>query len=574
MKRYILFICFFLNALILNGQNTKFIVWGDTQFQNPDIFESFVHKTSLINPELVLHVGDMIHGYTYNINNAAKQWERFKKQIAPIHVPFYPTPGNHDITTKEIVDAYAEAWEFNDKLYYSFSINNCAFIVLNAFEDQDFYKISDSQFNWLKKELETYKNRNIFISIHPPLHLENNNFEWKRIHNLLTQYNVRAVFTGHYHFYDFRQIDGIDYFCLNTSGNMSLNTGFLGGYSHHMLAVEVNGDSLNYLVHTLDSIYSYDDVNVNERENSKKYFEPSKTFRLKMNMGNIDTTISITINNNSNEMRVYKLNWIMPDTTWKIYPNHSVVNIPAQSNITPEYKVVVSDPNLSRNEMPYLNVESDYKTLKNKINISVQKISLFVPLVAYASLVNNEVIIDGILSEFDWQNKNKIYNLFTDANFTKETENTEVTVLYNNTYLFIGIQGAEPNPSGLSAAAYGEIPLVFADDDFELYFDTNLDLKTFYRLMVNPAGTILSSGPEGRYTFTFDVAVKTGSDKWSAEFKIPFEQIKTLKPMPGDVWGFNIRRHRQQAETVQSDWSKMNERPPYQPEYFGLLEFR
>ncbi|MHB8852531.1 MAG: hypothetical protein ACYC6P_04125 [Ignavibacteriaceae bacterium] len=31
----------------------------------------------------------------------------------------------------------------------------------------------------------------------------------------------------------------------------------------------------------------------------------------------------------------------------------------------------------------------------------------------------------------------------------------------------------------LSSVAYGDIPLVFGDDDFELYFDTNRDQTTF-----------------------------------------------------------------------------------------------
>jgi len=63
-----------------------------------------------------------------------------------------------------------------------------------------------------------------------------------------------------------------------------------------------------------------------------------------------------------------------------------------------------------------------------------------------------------------------------------------------------------------------------------------------------------------------------GDKFWSAEFKIPYKEIKTKPPKPGDVWGFNVRRHRQQTEPAQRDWSKMRNFP-YQPQYFGLLKF-
>lgn len=574
MKKNYCFFSLFIISSVLFAQHTKFVLWGDSQFQNPEVFEEFVQKTTLINPDFVVHVGDMIHGYTYNINSARKQWERFKKQIAPLKAPFYPTPGNHDVTTKEIVEAYAEAWNNTDKFYYSFTKNNCTFIILNAFENQDFYKISDEQFEWMKNVLEANKDNNIFISLHPPLHLEKDNKEWERIHNILKHYRTRAVFTGHYHIYDYRKIDGIDYFCLNTSGNMSLNTGFLGGNSHQILSVEVNNDSLSYLIYTQDDIYAHDAVDINERAHSRKYFEHEKTVRLKTTNQKIDTTVSIEIKNSSNENRFYKLTWSIQNNSWNIYPYYSEVEIPADSQIFFQYKIEASNPEFSRNELPYLNVESDYKTVKGYNNISKQKISLFVPPQIYASQIHNEIIIDGSLSEDSWNSEEKITNLYSDFNFTKAPEKTEITILYDEKYLYAGIKGAEPNPEGLSAIAYSELPLVFGDDDFEIFFDTNLDFKTFFRLMVNPAETILSSGPEGRYTFTFDVAAYIGNDFWSAEFKIPFEQFKITKPNAGDVWGFNVRRHRQQADAVQSDWSKMNEHPPYQPEYFGLLEFK
>ncbi len=160
-----------------------------------------------------------------------------------------------------------------------------------------------------------------------------------------------------------------------------------------------------------------------------------------------------------------------------------------------------------------------------------------------------------------------------DTKGTLAPERTEARVLYGPDHLYVAIVGEEPNPGGLAALSHGEIPLVFGDDDFELFFDPQRNLKTYYRLMVNPAGTKFNSSPAGLFTVKYDVATHVGKASWSAEFRIPYSSLDTSRPEPGDVWGLNVRRHRQQADPAQRDWSKMDNFPP-QPVYFGLLEFQ
>lgn len=573
MKRKLLLILSSLIITSVNAQKLKFTVWGDTQFQNPEIFETFIEKTNLLNPEFVIHVGDMIHGYTYSMVSAAKQWERFKHQINPLQVPFYPTPGNHDVTTKEILEAYADAWNQHDKFYYSFEIQNNLFVVLNAFENQDFYVIGDSQFNWLKNTLENTGSENIFVSLHPPMHLSHKE-NWEKIHKLLVRHNVRAVFTGHAHIYDYRNIDGIDYFCLNTSGHLGGYENHLAGKSRHILQVEVNDDKINYAVFTEDNIYPHNIVHPDERKRAGKYFEPDKSIRLNPQNTIVDTTVNIEFVNRSLEERTYSVNWDITSNDWEILPYHKDFTIPANSSIYLPFSIISSTAEFKRTNMPYLVVQSPYKTLNGINTYSEHKISLFVPPTTAAYKINDQINIDGDLNESSWNVHEFIDEMYIDVNGTPAKESTTVIVLYDSNNIYVGIKGEEPNPGGLSALAYGDIPLVFADDDFELFFDTNNDMKSFYRLMVNPKGTTLSSGPGGLFSYSFDVTTHIGKDYWSAEFLIPFDQINTNAPSQGDYWGFNVRRHRQQADQPQSDWSKMNTHPPYQPEYFGLLIFR
>jgi 3',5'-cyclic AMP phosphodiesterase CpdA len=554
-----------------NAQQFRFAVWGDSQFQNPEAFEETVRRTELLKPDFVIHTGDMIHGYTYSLDNARRQWKRFKQQIEPLSVPFYPTPGNHDVTTKEIQPAYTEAWG-EDKLFYSFDYENSHFIILNAYYNQIFDSVTSNQMEWLKEDLEKAKKKeNIFVSIHSPLHL-NPKYNWTPVHDLLKKYPVKAVFTGHYHYYDYRVTDGIKYFCLNTSGNMTIYSE-AAGRSHHFLWITVDSEEIDIAVLTKDNIYKPDFVLPGELAAASKVLEKNETIVISDPVNGIDTTLHITIKNNSNRVRNYKIepetddyNWVFP---WRGYTRTLE---PGEEESLP---VSVSYPGgkVSRTEMPKIKVSTEYYNQRGERSEYIYYYYLFNPPVTYAYKTTTEIILDGIDNEEAWRTVPGIEELYINENNVPAEENTSVKVLYDDENLYVFVKGEEPYPAGLTAAAYGDIPLVFGDDDFEIYFDTNRDLETFYRLMVNSKGTVLSSGPEGRFTFDFDVNTHIGKDFWSAEFRIPLKEIKITESPAGKYWGFNVRRHRMQAEIPQSDWSKMNTYPPYQPEYFGIIHF-
>ena len=570
MSRTILFLLIFVTQSF--AQDFRFVVFGDSQFQNPEVFEAFTEKAELLKPDIYLHVGDMIHGYTYNIENAQKQWKKFNAQIKNLSAPFYPTPGNHDITTKEIEPAYIENWG-KGRLNYSFNFENSHFIILNTGEDQKFDKLTGAQVDWLIDDLENSKSaENIFISMHSPLHL-GHKFNWDSVHTIIKKYPVRAIFSGHYHTYDQRRIDGIQYINLTSSGNLPYEN-HLAGRSHNLLFVTVSDDSVSIAVINKNNIYKVEEVAPDEYNRSQKYFmsdqtaiisDPSKT--------GVDTTLKIPVQNYSDEKRKFNLRWKTESEEWKFDPIMKIVEVDSGKTGYAEFHISGPAKNYKRNDLPKLLVSSDYTTQTGDDTESEYFVELFYPPKISANFIDVKINLDGKLAEDFWNEIKGIKNTFVDDKKTPAEEKTFVKLAYDEKNIYVGIKGEEPNPEGLSAKAYGDIPLVFADDDFEIFFDTNRDLKTFYRLMVNPAGTTLSSSPEGRFTFDFEVETFTGEDYWSAEFKIPFDEIDVETPQAGDKWGFNFRRHRQQAELVQSDWSKMQNYPPYQPEYFGLLIF-
>ncbi|MHB8578796.1 MAG: metallophosphoesterase [Ignavibacteriaceae bacterium] len=573
-KLSLLLVIFVFFSLTVDSfaQEFHFVVWGDSQFENQKTFDEIVKETELLHPDFVIHVGDMIHGYTYDINTARKQWKKFKEQISPLTVPFYPTPGNHDVTTKEIQPAYTETWG-KDKLFYSFNYKNSHFIILNAFLNQDFDTIPPKELEWFKNDLENAKNaENIFISFHSPLYM-NPKYDWKPIQELLKKYSIKGVFSGHYHIYDFRVENGIPYFCLNSSGNMDF-TNFLAGYGHGFLYVTVNGGKVSYAFISNGKVYPPDAVKAGESRRSPVFFNSDKTIIINdPSKAPVKLETKVPVINRSNITRNYNLTWKTGDYRWKFEPWGANVSVgPGQTKMV---KFSISGPkgNFTRDELPKLKISSPYKSLSGNETRSIYYFRLFSPPRTVAKFTGEKIVLDGVPDEKVWQSVKGINQLYSGYTGELAKERTNIKILYNNKNLYVSIVGEEPNPQKLSAVAYGDIPLVFGDDDFELYFDTNHDQTTFYRLMVNPKGTILCSSPKGLFSFKFDVKTHVGKDSWSAEFKIPFSQLNMKEPSRGEIWGFNVIRHRLQSKIQQSFWSLMQYYLPYQPEYFGLLKF-
>ena len=569
----VLFLLFLVIApLRAPAADFKFVVWGDSQFHNLDVFQRSIVETEALKPSFVLQVGDMIHGYTYDPENARRQWALFKRQLQPLTVPFYPVPGNHDVTTAEIEPVYGEVWG-NDRYYYSFDLGSSHFVVLNTYAQQKYDTIVPEHMEWLRDDLEKHKeSENIFLAFHSPLHM-NESYDWNSVHNLLKKYPVRGVFTGHSHIYDYRRLDGIDYFCLNTSGWMPFNEHLLG-HSHHFIVVSVRDKQVDYAVVTDGRIYPPDAVPPDEYKKARTYLKEEQTIIIPDPAEQeIYTTVTISLDNQTLGRRAFELTWETEDFRWDFDPWGARVTLePGEKNAL---DFVISGPRdyFSRANLPRLKVESPYTNSRGYSTTLVYYHRLFTPPKTGARRLIGELTLDGKLTEEAWKQTPSIKQLYLDAAGHPAPEDILVKVLYDDTHLYVYVEGEEPRVAGLAAYAHGDLPLVFGDDDFELYFDTNRDLKTFYRLMTNPEGIILCSGPDGLFSFKFDVKTFIGRDYWSTEFKIPFSELKTTTPQPGAQWGFNVRRHRQQAIPAQRDWSKMNNFP-YQPQYFGLLVFQ
>ena len=168
-------------------------------------------------------------------------------------------------------------------------------------------------------------------------------------------------------------------------------------------------------------------------------------------------------------------------------------------------------------------------------------------------LVNPQIIVDGILSEKEWENAIAVdldYEVNPGNNIIPK-EKTKVYVLYSDTHLYIGFHAFQ-KPEEIRASIRSRDDLGMISDDFVIIaFDTYGDSRNNYLLLSNAFGSQLDARAvnaltdEDRYDINFNVDHQTSgtivSDGYQVEFKIPFASL----PFPNgnnQEWNFNFQR--------------------------------
>ena len=164
--------------------------------------------------------------------------------------------------------------------------------------------------------------------------------------------------------------------------------------------------------------------------------------------------------------------------------------------------------------------------------------------------VENPPVIDGDLTDPIWQYADIATNFFrAKEGITHSAElNTEVRVLYDENTLYIGVRCEEPDMKSLRETKTRRDSFVWQNDCIEVMLDTYHDRRNCYIFAVNTLGTQADErvGNESVFDMSWDAKwdakVKKHSDNWTAEFAIPFREVRFNRR--NTTWGINFWRVR------------------------------
>jgi len=183
------------------------------------LFTEAIETANKINPDFVVICGDMVHN-----SDSDEQFQELIRisRLLNEDIKLYWVAGNHDVGDKPTRAGLAQYKEQFGEYNYSFQEENCYFIVLNSSICYDPGSVPDEWeilISFLEKELQTaasVQQRHKIIFMHHPLYLndpnEGDNYfvipsaRRAKIIDLITEYDVSAVFTGHLHRNNYKKI--------------------------------------------------------------------------------------------------------------------------------------------------------------------------------------------------------------------------------------------------------------------------------------------------------------------------------------------------------------------------------
>ncbi len=183
-----------------------------------------------------------------------------------------------------------------------------------------------------------------------------------------------------------------------------------------------------------------------------------------------------------------------------------------------------------------------------------------------AARASGEINIDGKLNEPAWA------SAVPSGEFTQSypkigappTDPTEVRVLYDDQALYVGVKMFDSHPDSIAAQlARRDITGIYSDW-LHVMVDSYHDRRTSFRFSVNPRGVqkdVLefddNRGEDLNWDAVWQVGTSVDSTGWTAEYRIPFSQLR-FGPAPSGVervWGIQIMR----------DVARRNERDSWSP---------
>jgi hypothetical protein len=166
--------------------------------------------------------------------------------------------------------------------------------------------------------------------------------------------------------------------------------------------------------------------------------------------------------------------------------------------------------------------------------------------------------VDGVVDEPAWRDAPVAGDFIQSKPRTgyPASERSEVRVLYDDQYLYIGAVLYDSDPDALIAQHLEQDFLSLNDDVFGVSLDPFLDRRNAYYFFINPLGAIRdgqaydnSRASNTEWEGVMDVRTSVHDEGWSLEVRIPFSTLRFDPSRSEQVWGLNfLRRVRRRGE--------------------------
>jgi len=255
-----------------------FAVHSDlTGGEREDIYEVAIAQMSLLRPEFIINVGDLIEGGTEDVANINTQWDSFDERARRAKAPLFYVGGNHDRTGQVMQDV----WQ--DRLgpgYYHFRYKDTLFLVLDTedntaarmkeINDMRNYalpfaeagewekfratpyatmpenrggNITEAQSQYMIDAIDSNDDvRHTFLFMHKAPWLREDLSTFTAIEDALSD-RPYTVFHGHVHAYQHQERRGRDYIRLATTGGVQLPEN--GRSMDHVTLVTVDDEGVD-----------------------------------------------------------------------------------------------------------------------------------------------------------------------------------------------------------------------------------------------------------------------------------------------------------------------------------------
>lgn len=216
------------------------------------VFEIAMAQLSLLRPEFVISIGDLIDGGSEDRDKLNAEWDSFDTRAATVTAPLFYVGGNHDLTNVIM----REVWESRyGRRYYHFIYNGVLFLVLDTednaearmheiylarasaievlqgdqpekWSETEYYHMPERSFGKLGRQQIAYfgavleehaEVRWTFLLMHKPAWKNASDSGFGEIDVALGE-RAYTLFNGHLHSYAYAARNGRDHITLGTTG--------------------------------------------------------------------------------------------------------------------------------------------------------------------------------------------------------------------------------------------------------------------------------------------------------------------------------------------------------------------